>query len=235
MAMRTVLAAIGVVLLATGCATTEVAQVKGTGSGFLGADYKLLTPGETSKGQAGLRYFNPSAQWRQYSKIMIEPVTFWGDDASKVPAEDQQRLSDYFNASLKKAFGEKFQIVDAPGPGVMKLQVAVVDAESSTPGLRTFSLVLPQARLLSAGASAVKGEQVFAGSLQVEAKMVDAVTGRTLAATVARAVGGSNVKAAAQVAWGDAENAMDYFSSVAATNLQALTAGTATPAQLPLK
>ena len=43
-------------------ATTDVAAVKGTGSGFLGKDYALLTPGETSKGQAGLRYYSPSAQ-----------------------------------------------------------------------------------------------------------------------------------------------------------------------------
>ena len=65
-------------LLATGCATTEMATVKPVSSGFLGNDYALLTPGETAKGQAGLRYFNPAAQWRRYNKVMIEPVTFWG-------------------------------------------------------------------------------------------------------------------------------------------------------------
>src|SRR3989442_1770359 len=62
-------------------------------SGFLGKDASLLTPGDISKGLVGLRYFNPSAQWRQYTKIIIEPVTFWGDDTTKVKPPDQQALA----------------------------------------------------------------------------------------------------------------------------------------------
>jgi hypothetical protein len=50
-------------LIVAGCATTVMEPVKPTSSGFLGKDYALLTPGETAKGQAGLRYFNPAAQW----------------------------------------------------------------------------------------------------------------------------------------------------------------------------
>lgn len=217
------------------CATTTSEPVKDTRSGFLGKDYALLTPGETAKGQAGLRYYNPAAQWGGYTKIIVDPVTFWGDDVSKVSAADQQALSTYFNAALGKAFAEKFEIVTAPGPGVAKLQVAIVDAESSTPGLRTISLVLPQARLLTAVGSTASGQQVFAGSLQVEAKVTDAATGQLLAATVARGVGGSHVAAAGKATWGDAENAMDLFSTRAAANLHALTSGAATAAQLPLQ
>ena len=40
--------------------------------------------------------------------------------------------------------------------------------------------------------------------------------------------------AAAQLQWGDAENAMDLFSRRTAKGLAALTSGTATPADLPL-
>jgi hypothetical protein len=221
-------------LLATGCATTEMAAVKPASSGFLGNDYALLTPGETAKGQAGLRYFNPAAQWRQYNKIMIEPVTFWGDEASKVAPSDQQALSTYFNGALEKALSEKFQIVTAPGPGVMRLQVAITDAEAATPGLRTVSLVVPQARLLSTVGTLATGEQVFAGSLQAEAKVRDAATGQLLTAAVARGVGGGSVKAAAQWQWGDVQNAMDLFARRMATSLYALTTGAATPADLPL-
>ena len=86
---------------------------------------------------------------------------------SKISAEDQHALSTDFRSALDKAFSEKFQVVSIPGPGVMKLQVAVVDAESATPGLRTISLVLPQARLLTMAGSAATGTQLFAGALQV--------------------------------------------------------------------
>ena len=238
MTSRVVLASLGVALMVSACATTTDAPLKPVDSGkssFLGKDYALLTPGETSKGQAGLRYFSPAAQWREYSKIIIDPVTFWGDDVGKISTADQQALSTYFNGSLEKAFGEKFQVVTAPAPGVVKLQVAVVDAEAATPGLRTISMVVPQARLLTTVGSLASGKQVFAGALQVETKLVDAATGKLLAAAVARGVGGSSMKTAAQWEWGDVQNAMDLFSSRAAGNLHALTTGSATPAQLPLQ
>lgn len=238
---KSLLAVLGVTLLAAACATTTDAPVKGVegdkgGSGFLGKDYALLTPGEVSKGQAGLRYFNPSAQWKQYSKIIVDPVTFWGDEMNaKIPPTDQQALSTYFNGALEKAFSEKFQVVTQPAPGVVKLQVAVVDAEAATPGLRTISMVVPQARLLSTVGSMASGKQVFAGALQVETKLIDAATGQVLAAAVARSVGGSSIKTAAQWEWGDVQNAMDAFAGRAAGNLYALTSGAATPAQLPLQ
>jgi hypothetical protein len=43
-------AAFGLALLVSGCARTQVAPVKPIGSGFLGADGALLTPGETAHG-----------------------------------------------------------------------------------------------------------------------------------------------------------------------------------------
>lgn len=113
---------------------------------------------------------------------------------------------------MEKKFGEKFQIIATPGPGVMKLQVAITDAEEAAPGLRTISLVVPQARVLSTVGSLATGKQVFAGSLQAQAKLTDAATGQLLAAAVARGAGGGSIKAAAQWEWGDVQNAMDLFS-----------------------
>jgi hypothetical protein len=36
-------------------------------------------------------YFNPSVQWRQYTKIIIEPVMFWGDDAEETAVRSLRR------------------------------------------------------------------------------------------------------------------------------------------------
>jgi Protein of unknown function (DUF3313) len=220
--------------IVAGCATTNVAEVKGAPSGFLGKDAARLKPGEVSKGQAGLRYYDEAAPWRTYTKVLLEPVTFWGDDSTKVAPADQQALGTYFNSALDKAFAEKFEMVTTAAPGVLRLQVAVTDLEAATPGLRTISLVVPQARVLSTVGSMATGKQVFAGWLQVEAKLTDAQTGRLLSAVIARGIGGGSVKAAAQVEWGDAQNAMDLFARRAAANLHALTTGKATVAELPL-
>jgi len=96
-------------------------------------------------------------------------------------------------------------------------------------------MVVPQARLLTTVGSMASGKQVFAGALQVETRLIDAASGKLLAAAVARSVGGSSIKTAAQWEWGDAQNAMDEFSKRAAGNLYALTSGAATPAQLPVQ
>ena len=166
--------------------------------------------------------------------MLIEPVTFWGDEAGKIEPADQQALGAYFNDSLQRALGEKFELATSPAPGVLRLQVAVVDATAATPGLRTVSLVVPQARTLTTASSLVTGKQAFAGALELEAKLTDAASGQLLSAVVARGVGGGSMKAAAQWKWGDAENAIDLFSKRAASNLHALTTGRATPAELPL-
>jgi len=147
---RSTFALAGLTLLAAACATAKGADVKAPTSSFLGPDARLLTPGDVSKGQAGLRYFNPAAQWQQYKSVLIEPVTFWGDETSKVAPSDQQVLATYFKGALDKEFGEKFQVVSEPGPGVVRVQFAITDAEAATPGLRTVALVVPQLRTVNA-------------------------------------------------------------------------------------
>src|SRR2546430_17016347 len=82
------------VLLAA-CGTTQQATVSPADlkCGFLGPACAQLSPG--SEGQIALRYVNPAAKWTQYSKMMIQPATFWGDEQSKVSTEDQQRPLDF--------------------------------------------------------------------------------------------------------------------------------------------
>jgi len=210
-----------------GCATTQQMSVKRPGaSGFLG-DTSKLTPGD--KDQASLRYINPAAQWTRYNKVLLEPVTFWGDDKTKVSAADQQKLCDFLREALNEQLGKKFEIVNEPGPGVMRLQVAIVDAESATPVLRTVSMAIPQARLLSSLKYLATGTYPFIGGAEAEAKMTDAVSGELLGEWVDKRVGGGSIKTAAQWEWGDAENAMTEWATLAATKLSSWTSGAAKP------
>lgn len=182
-------------------------------SGFLGNDYSLLTPpAEGSDQEAMLRYINPSANWSSYNKIMVAPVTFWAADDSKVSAADQQALCDYAYSVLVKDLGKNFTIVDQPGPGVLKLSVALTDATSAVPVLRSISVVVPQARVLSAIKMAATGTYAFVGSAQGAAKLNDSDSGLLLAAWADKRVGGTSIKNVDVFQWGDAENAMDYWA-----------------------
>ncbi len=184
-------------------------------TGFLGNDYSLLTPpAEGSDQKAMLRYVNPSANWNSYNKIMIAPVTFWANDDSKVSAADQQALCDYTYNVLVKDLGKNFVIVDQPGPGVLKLSVALTDATSAVPVLRSVSVIVPQARALSLIKMAATGTYAFVGSAQGALKLNDSTSGQLLAAAVDKRVGGTSVTNVTVFQWGDAEHAIDYWAEL---------------------
>ena len=184
-------------------------------SGFLGSDYSLLTPpAEGTDQKAMLRYVNPNTTWSTYNKIMIAPVTFWAADDSKVSAADQQALCNYTFHKFTTVLGKNFAITSQPGPGVMKLSVALEDATSAVPGLRSISVIIPQARVLSAVKMLATGTYAFVGSAEGAMKANDSVSGELLAAAVDKRVGGTSVTNVTVFQWGDADNAINYWAKL---------------------
>ena len=218
-------------IVLAGCTATKQAPVTNLGSGgcaFLGATgCSRLRPG--AQGEADLRYINPTANWTQYGKVLIDPVTYWGDESGGPSPADQTMLTNYFYAALVDAWGKKFPIVQQPGPGVMRLQVAITSVTAATPGLRTISTVVPQLHLLNTMQSQVTGQLAFAGSIQAEGRITDSVTGQILSEGVDKRIGGGSIQAAAQWQWGDAENAMKGWATQAAERLSSWTSGAAKP------
>jgi uncharacterized protein DUF3313 len=187
-----------VVLFVAGCATTERVAMKDQPAvcGFLGDSCRDLEKG--SEGQPGMRWVNPKAQPTQYNKVIVDVVGFFGSDATKVAPKDKEVLTALFQKSLTEALAKRYQIVDQAGPGVMRVQVALLDAEAATPGMRSISMVIPQARLLSTGAYAVTGKYPFAGGGEAAAKITDSVSGQVLGVAADRRVGGGSVETAGQ-------------------------------------
>ena len=220
----------GAVLLAA-CTTTQQAKVEQSDikCGFIGpvcSQLKTGTPGQ----QIAWLYTNPAVDWTKYKKLMLQPVTYWDDEKSKVSVEEQHRLTNFLYATLEQELTKQFQIVDQDGPDVMQLQVALIDVAAATPVLRTITMVIPQARILATLKRGITGSYPFVGGVQAEFKLTDSLTGQVLAAGVDRRIGGGNVSTAAQWEWGDAENVMKAWSKLAADRLSAWTKGMAKPA-----
>jgi hypothetical protein len=217
---------LGGLLLLTACTTVQKAPVKQAevNCGLIGKYCNMLTPG-TDK-QMALRYVNPAAKWSQYNKILIAPVTYWGNEAAKIPHSDAQTLVNYFQQTLKEQLGKKFEVVDEPGSGVMTLTVALTDAESATPVLRSISMIIPQAHMLSNIKYLATGTFPFVGGAQVEGKVQDSMSGQVLAAVVDKRLGGGSFTTGFQWQWGDVENAMKFWAETAANKLSAWTSGT---------
>jgi hypothetical protein len=179
-------------------------------TGFLGPDAAKLASGP--KGGAALVWINPAAQWSSYTKIQLMPVEFWAAADSKVSAADQQVLTEYFDNTLQSNLSKSFTLVDQPGPGVLTLGVALMDATTAVPGLRTVSVIVPQARVLNLAQSMATDSYAFVGSAEAEMKITDSASGALLAEAVDQRAGGMGLKSAATFQWGDAQNAMDYWA-----------------------
>ncbi len=234
--------AVGLVLAlaASGCAVTQPVAVTDKnycpfmGDALCAQLVEAKQPSRFSSGRpfesvAYLHYVNPNAEWTKYKGVMLQPVTFWAGDDVKISSADQHMLADFFYQSLEKQLGAIFKLVDQPGPGVMRVQVALSDVTTATPVLRSISMLVPQSHVLATLRLAASGTYPFVGSAQSEAKITDSETGEVLAAAVDKRVGGGALTTAAQWKLGDAENAITDWSVQMADRLGSWTSGASRP------
>jgi hypothetical protein len=96
------------------------------------------------------------------------PVTGWGnvDDpqTQKLSSADMQELTNYLYNALVKAFGEKYALVDPPGPGVLRVSTAITDGDAAAPGLCSVSMAIPQVRVRGTLKYAATGTYPFLGT-----------------------------------------------------------------------
>ena len=177
---------LGLVLVAgmgSGCGTTMQAR-KAAPSGFLG-DYSQLQPG--SEGEALLVYVNPVIRFRQYDKILLDPVRVYaGQDSriARIPRDDLQKLVNYFDATLREHLKSDYRFVNRPGPGVMRLQVAITEASKSVVLLDTLSSITPPGVAINALKTVATGTPAMTGYASGECQALDSVSNERLFAAV---------------------------------------------------
>jgi hypothetical protein len=197
--------------LVAGCAPTKQGRDAGA-SGFLGTDYARLKEG--GDGKALLVYSDKSAKWSSYDKVRLDPVTIWtgGETAFEgISAADRQKLADDLYTAIHKELSQDYQLVDQVGPGVMRIQVALTDAEASSPVMDTISTVVPLGLAISQTTGLITGKPTFVGETQAEAKVTDGETGALLAAAIDRRVGGKSISGSVD-SWDDVHAAFDYWA-----------------------
>ncbi|MBU1275265.1 MAG: DUF3313 domain-containing protein [Proteobacteria bacterium] len=202
------------------CAASSRPAGEVKASSFLGSAIHKLKPGGADG--ASLIYLNPKAEWASYDKMLLDPVTFWrdsGETGEELSQQDKQMLADYFYAVIAKAMSTQVTLVSAPGPGVMRVQVAVTKADPSIVALDVVSTVLPQAIAMSAVKTALTGKPAFVGEACIAVKVTDSVSRKLLGAWVADRVGGKDLSAAQFDSWGDVEQAMRFWAAKAAHDL----------------
>lgn len=118
-----------VLLAMTACATTQQANTV-VKSGFLD-DYSILQKG-TGDSETLLRYVNSMADWKEYTKVMIDPVQLWlGEEffLREIPREERIRLTSLLMGKIQNALLADYRVVREAGPHVMRLTVALTEAK----------------------------------------------------------------------------------------------------------
>jgi Protein of unknown function (DUF3313) len=211
-----VLGLVAACLVGNGCATSKQARSvtpeKGEAS-VLGDDGALLQEGKD--GQPLLIYESSSANWSGYSKVIIMPVKFAKPEgASANDLQDLQTLTDSMQAALVRELGQILEIVTEPGPGTLRVETSLYDAQKKKTAGNLISGVLPVGALVNGIVVAARGKSLFVGELSEEMKITEAMSGKLIAEAVDRRVG-RKYQSAEFTTWGEAHDAIEYWAKSA--------------------
>jgi hypothetical protein len=167
---------------------------------------------EGSGDQALYRYVKPNLDIKQYSNIIVDPVMVQKDgelDADELA--DYQTLANNAYVYLTQELGKDYHIVKSPEPKTLRVQMAIIDADSSKPVRNTLSSIVPVGMALSVVKYAATGKQSGVGEITAEMKITDANTGELLGAALDRRVGGKQLSELWS-SWHNADDALQYWA-----------------------
>ena len=165
-----------------------------------------------SDDQALYRYVNPRANFKQYTMVLIDPVLVYKDaELDKDEMENYQKLANNAFVYLTKELEKDYRIVKAAGPGTLRVQMAIVDADSSKSVRNTLSTFVPVGMALSLVKYTATSKQVGVGEITVEMKITDGSTGELLGAALDRRVGGKELSKLWSD-WHNADDALQYWA-----------------------
>ena len=139
-------------------------------SGFLN-DYSKLQPSPIV--EDALYYANPTRSLKDYHKFLIDPVIVHFAPNAKGTAVDPTKLAiltDFAHDEMVKALSERYYVVTAPGPGVLRIRAALTDIEKTTPVMN----IHPATKLSGVGL----------GGASMEAEALDSQSGVRVIAVV---------------------------------------------------
>jgi Protein of unknown function (DUF3313) len=206
-----------------GGGTKEITDVQPV-AGFL-PNASLLQPG--GAGRIALVYRNPTANFGQYNKVLLDPVAIWtapDSPLNDVPQSQRQAAANRFHADLYNALSKRCQMVTAPSPGTLRLRIALTDATTPNATVNTVATYTPYVSTGYGLASLAfnNGVGYFAGTATAEGYATDATTGTLLWEGVDKRGGTTAMAENTLNTWLDVDHSFDAWSQQLASRLQEL-------------
>lgn len=188
-----------------GCASAPTQ----TATGFLG-DYLQLQPAPDREGV--MLYIDKSVDLRPYTKLMIDPVQVLVTPVPEqpaVPADVVQRVGAQFQESMRRALAPAYQIVDQPGPDVLRVRSAITGLQAAKPEGGAMDY-LPFKAIYNVGREAAgAGPRVV--EMKAEIEVLDPSGKRVVAATATRK-GDQKLPQGEQVTWESLQPITDFWA-----------------------
>jgi len=145
-------------------------------------------------------YINEQVDFSQYTKLMNGGLAIYYPENEEPPDPAEiNRIRGYFRDAFTSAIGDDYEIVDEPGPGVMKVQGQVIDMKMTSGG--TVMDVSGRLR-----------DIVAHGELTFLMEMSDSLTGQVLARAGDKSSDISVDKGDAT--WDDVRRAAEYWAGL---------------------
>ncbi|MDM0035883.1 DUF3313 domain-containing protein [Variovorax sp. J22P271] len=187
--------ALALALLASGCAAPGSGNAGVTASDNSLAkvsDVGFLTEPGKLKVQAAsggfLCWRQAGVDWRRYDKVMIERIQVYVTPAnapSPIDPTDLKTLLDYFHSALVKNLSPEVQLVTTPGPGVLRVRLALTSLVPTNTLASMAGTAVPYGFVAEMGSGAATGRPVgstpYLGKTGLEAQFRDGATGSVLA------------------------------------------------------
>jgi len=129
-------------------------------------------------------FFN-EAKRGTYNKVILEKVAVYSKNG-EADTKIAEQATSYLAKGLADLLENKGLAASKPGPGVLRLKLAITGAEKSKEDLKVYNFV-PVAAVFR-GAQAATGNVATYIDAMFEAEMVDSVSGDRVAAIVAKGI-----------------------------------------------
>jgi hypothetical protein len=205
MKLSTMTTTMGAALLALGLLAGAAGAQEN--SGFLG-DYSKLSPAADNPNTR--LWISKEVDFKSYQQILLDPVEVWVSPTSQyrgASPDTLKRMADSFTNAFKSALQPGYQLVDKPGPGVLRIRLAITGVNLVKPGMKPTD-VLPVVFVFKTVSGADAGKNVV---LTGEMQALDPKN-NVVAAAVAT---GTSDKAIAQkqdITWKDLQSITDNWA-----------------------
>ena len=175
----------GVLVVLAGCATTAPSDDK-VRSGFI-SNYSQLAMVDLGDDSNLQRYISPAISQRGYTRLLLDPISYFPAPAASdtIPRQVLSEISNYFNREARRMLSRHFQLVDQPGSNTLRMKLAITGLNIDDKPLAAYQYI-PIAFIFTAAGGGLSEMSV---KVQVEAEVVDSLTGEMLAAAVKQGKG----------------------------------------------